>query len=282
MTAATVPWSAAARLAETLAADALAAAGRSEAAYRAIAPARDAMYAAEHAHRAAKVDADERAAMPRELARALGWPLGIIAEAQDDRAYDGPSWSYRTAFAGGRVTRAPIKYHGTPKGRAYGWIRTPNGGRDDAYTYEPAAGTNNPEKLAAQVDDATRNLKAWLSGHTADAWLVAHNLDPQTRPPLVSLVAVTVDALPHNGDRARWYRPLWTLTLAGYEIARTDDRRAILTPEEERAHGYAGVDAALGAVTSDTPEAVIEYAVRHAERARTALLRAFEYTPDPR
>jgi hypothetical protein len=268
------------RLAADLARDANNATGYTEAKYRAIAPARDALAAAEGAHREAERDAEAIRALPSQLARALGWPLGIVAEEPNTRR-DGPSTSYLAAFGGGRVTSAPMNYHGTPKGHAHGWILRPDGsrGRDpgETYDYGPVAGTNDPDKLRAQVDDATANLLAWLAGHTADAWLRAHGIDPRARPPLVSLVSLAIDAISPNG----YYRPVWILALAGYEIARTDDRRDLLTPEEERAHGYAGVETILGDLP-DGEEAAREYAQRHAERARAALLRRFTYQPEPR
>jgi hypothetical protein len=271
------------RLAQDLAAEATNAAGYAEAMYRAIAPARAAFHDAETKYEEAKRDAEQCALLPRALARALAWPLGIVEET-DTRAYDGPTTTLRAAFGRGRVTSSPVKYHGTPKGRSFGWIIRPDGshGREagETFEYEPAAGTNNPEKLAAQVRDAEDHLRAWLAGHTADAWLRAHGIDPEDRPPLVSLVAMTAGAIPSHSGGLRWYRPLWTMTLGGFEIARTDDRRSLLTPEEEHAHGYAGMDAVLGKPPDDE-EGVTAYAVRHAERARAALLRRFSYEPEP-
>lgn len=267
------------RLAQDLANDATNAAGYAEATYRAIAPARAALSDAERTHAAAKADAELRATLPAQLARALGWPLGIVAETRTD--YSETALYLYAAFARGRVTSSPNKYHGTPKGRAYGWVRRPAGGDDtqDTYSYEPAAGTNNPDKLAAQLRDAEINLRAWLAGHTADAWLRAHKIDPAHRPELVELVAMTATARARGYGPERYYFPAWSLTLAGATIAETDDRRAILTPDEERAQGYAGVDAILGQLPAGE-EAVTAYAVRHAQRARTALLRHFQYEPE--
>lgn len=91
------------------------------------------------------------------------------------------------------------------------------------------------------------------------------------------LVAEYAAAVERDRDRAQearagardllhspMYRPSWALHLAGYEIAKIDDRRYILTPGEEREHGYAGLDAVLGEMPTARPRR--DPRVRHPPR----------------
>lgn len=265
-------------------------AGMVEPAYQAITDARRALSAAERAHEEAKAAAETAERAPVELARALAWPLGIVEE--PERAeYGDRSRTYRTPFAHGRVVVGKSYRMQTPKGRSFGWINASSDSRT-AFDFEPPAGTNNPAKLEAQRVAAEAALRAFLSQHTAERWLLAHNINPAKRPPLEAVTALAIDVRRYTdrdrtGQLVTWYRPGWSLTLGGATVASIDDPRELYTDEEEAAHvggaaAYAAQDDILGPIPSDDEDATRAWATGHAERARAALVRSLGYRPEPR
>jgi hypothetical protein len=56
--------------------------------------------------------------------------------------------------------------------------------------YRSARGTNDPTKLAAELDCADAAARAWIETQTARAYLAAQGIDPDTAPAVTDLVTI--------------------------------------------------------------------------------------------
>lgn len=275
-------------LAARLSAERDSAAGDAQRARDAETAARAAMYAAERETAAAAERSTAAAHTGRHLARALAWNRhGIIAEDPTDvHTYngDGTRQEWRTAFGAATVSTAPHDRGAAPKARAYVWATTDNGGRETVAEWSPRAGTRDAAKLAAQVVEAAAFVSPYLVELTAERWLVAHGIDPETAPALADVATVAVDLVTRGYGSECYTFPRWSLMLGGWPVASIDDRRDLLTrddlPSENGHDRWAAMDTVLGPVPTESHAAIVAYAERHAERAMRAMLAGF--APDGR
>jgi hypothetical protein len=188
-----------------------------------------------HYHRTAADDATAQSAAAGAELRDLVRALVNRDEAEPEEVTpDGTSWTrdvaaYRATFARGRVSTAARERGHAPRARAYGWTyyaTTTDNANRSADIYEAPQGSNDPDKLQAQVSAAENALRVWAAEHTAAAWLDRHGIDPANAPDPVRLVAIDAAVMRrsdyHNGTAYTYFRPELRAMIAGAELEKLD------------------------------------------------------------